>query len=67
MSQMTVLAEVQPTIGVPDLEEDYTCATRLGDFHPLGSDSEDDYSIAEADDVTVAMIVESSPQQTFSS
>ena len=24
MSQMTVLAKVQPTIGVPDLEADYT-------------------------------------------
>lgn len=104
MSQMTVLAQVQPTVGVLDLNADYTgilepgppsfkgllaaCTlapvqagltyvrvmnltttdlhipseTRLGDFHPLGN-SEDDYSIVEADVATVTTTAEPSSQQ----
>ena len=38
------------------------CDTRLGDFHPVGDTSEDDYLIAEADVATVTALVDS-PQQ----
>ncbi len=41
------------------------CDTRLGNFHPLGNSSEDEYFIAETDNVTVAMVSESFSQQTL--
>lgn len=106
MSQMTVLAKVQPAVGVPDYEADYTgilepnlssyqgllvartlapvqtgltyvrimnptnadlqvpCDTRLGDFHPIGTDSDDDYCVVEANVATVATTTEPSPSRS---
>ena len=41
------------------------CDTRLGDFHPVGDTSKDDYLIAEAEVATVTALVDSTPQQTL--
>ncbi|KAF5905694.1 Glyceraldehyde-3-phosphate dehydrogenase [Clarias magur] len=107
LSQMTVLAKVQPAVGVPDLEADYIgvlepdppsypgllvartlapvqagltyvrvmnpttavlqlpCDTRLGDFHPLGRDTDDDYCLVEPSVATVTSTVESSTHQSL--
>ncbi|KAF5896526.1 Uncharacterized protein DAT39_013767 [Clarias magur] len=104
---MTVLAKVQPAVGVPDLEADYIgvlepdppsypgllvartlapvqagltyvrvmnpttavlqlpCDTRLGDFHPLGRDTDDDYCLVEPSVATVTSTVESSTHQSI--